>query len=639
MKKNYPLLLLLFLYSITGFAQKTELAAYLIPDSLTTNANAVLRESLLEINIESFNKQTIKNRKIVTVLNKFGDDQIDLYQHYNNDTKINELSVHVYDGTGNLLKKFSKNKFIDINAVSRGTLYSDARVKYVEYTPTTYPYTVVFESEIENSSTGFIYPWYPIENYSISIQKSTYKVNNFQNLTIRKREKKLENLAINDFSKNGNFHYELKNHPATKYEKYSLPHAELMPSVALALNHFTLKGIEGTGENWKEFGKWMYDKLLLGRNQLPTNTVNEVKELVKNAKNDIEKAKIVYDYVQNRTRYISVQIDIGGWQPISASEVDKMGYGDCKGLTNYTKALLDAIGVESYYTVVYAKNRRDIDKNFSSIQGNHVILNLPNNGDDLWLECTNQTMPFGFLGDFTDDRDVLVVTPEGGVIKRTPAYKDETNIQTTKVDIILDENGNLKANVNRVSKGIQYDNKFGIEGKSDKELKKYYKSQVWDYNNNLEIASIDITNDKENVVFSEKIETTIGEYASITQNEYIFRLNVFNKFSYIPKRYRNRKQPLVVERGFIDVDEFTIKIPKNYTIGFLPQPKEIKSKFGSYKISLEKIDNSTLLYKKRFLLKEGIYPKEEYKNYRKFLKSIVKHENSRIAITKNNNEK
>lgn len=58
-----------------------------------------------------------------------------------------------------------------------------------------------------------------------------------------------------------------------------------------------------------------------------------------------------------------------------------------------------------------------------------------------------------------------------------------------------------------------------------------------------------------------------------------------------------------------------------------------------YIVSIEKKDEQTLLYKKNFLLKKGIHPKEEYKNYRKFLKEVVKYENLRIALQKNKMKK
>jgi hypothetical protein len=56
-------------------------------------------------------------------------------------------------------------------------------------------------------------------------------------------------------------------------------------------------------------------------------------------KEPIMKAKLIYDYVQQKSRYVSIQVGIGGWKPMDASDVDRLGYGDCKGLTNYTKAL------------------------------------------------------------------------------------------------------------------------------------------------------------------------------------------------------------------------------------------------------------------------------------------------------------
>lgn len=633
-KLYFSVIILCFLFLQSISSQKIEYSVSLIPDSLITNANTIIRKSSIEITIEAIDKQVIRRKRIVTILNKQGDKNADLYQHYNNDTRINNLSVKIYDGLGNELKKYSKRKFIDVSAVDGGTLYSDAKVKYIDYTPTIYPYTVVFESEVQNSSTGFIPKWYPIETYGVSVEKSVYKINNPKNLIIRKKENNFNEYTISNLSQGSTIYYKLLNQPAKKYEQNSLAFFNIMPNLLVALNTFSLKGIQGNGSNWKEFGKWINNKLLLGKQKLNEATIKEVKELVKNTTSNVEKAKIIYKYMQDKTRYISVQIGIGGWAPIEASEVDKVGYGDCKGLTNYTKALLDAVGVTSNYTVVYAQKRRDIDKDFPSIQGNHIILNLPNNGNDIWLECTSQTMPFGFLGDFTDDRNVLVITPEGGVIKRTPAYKNETNLQTTKAKIILDKKGNITANVERISKGTQYDSKFHIEKKTEEDLIKYYKSNTWDYNNNLEIVSASIHNNKKDVIFTEKIKTTINEFASINDSEYLFRPNVFNKYSYVPKRYRNRTLPLKVSRGFLDKDEFTIIIPNEYNIDALPQQKELKTKFGIYKISITKIDDTTLLYKKYFLLKDGIYPKEDYKKYRKFLRSVSKLENSRIALIK-----
>lgn len=634
--KRKQLLFCIFigLIAIKNYSQNVLNTAFLITDSLKTNANTIIRSNITDVTINSVNSITIKRRRVVTVLNELGNKNINLYQHYNNDTEIKELSVKIYDALGKEIKKISEKKFTDVSAADGFSLYSDAKVKYFDYTPTSYPYTVVFKSETHSSSTGFIPDWYPISGYLIGLKKSTYVVNNPTGLEIRKKEVNFDGFPVENLSTENKIHYELKNQPAKKYERYSLPFFDIMPNVSCALNNFTLKKVSGQATNWKEFGSWMQSKLLTDKVILDEATKSEVNTLVKDAKTNEEKARIIYNYMQNKTRYISVQIGIGGWEPMTAKEVDKLGYGDCKGLSNYMKALLLSAGVASNYTIVYADERRDIDTDFASIQGNHAILNIPNNGNDIWLECTSQKVPFGFLGDFTDDRNVLVITPEGGVIKRTPAYKNETNLQTVKATITLDDNGNVIADVERVSKGIQYDRKYHIESKPKDELEKYYLSNVWDYNNNLKTNSIVIDNNKKDVVFTEKLNVAIDGYATINNNEYLVRLNAFNKFSHIPKRYRKRTQPVQIERGFLDEDEFTFKIPNAYRIDKLPLPKEINTKFGSYKISVEKIDDNTLLYKKYFLLKEGTHPKQDYKKYRSFLKSVARYENSRIALLK-----
>ena len=624
------------LLTISSFSQTNKLSSLSVPPHLKENANAVFRDNSIEITIEAVDRMLVRNRQVVTVLNKKGNVDARIVEAYDNDTKITKLSAKIYDAFGNEIKKYTKNKFIDISAVSGGTLYSDSRVKYIDYIPVAYPYTLVFESEYRTSSTGFIPRWIPNNGYYVGVEKSTYILNNPLKIKLRTKEKSFKGYPIENLSTGVNLHYVIKNQKALKPENLSSSYLEYMPQLMVASNEFALKKVTGRASNWKEFGEWMHRKLIQDRDILDVSTIEKIKSLVADVTDPIEKAKIVYKFVQDKTRYISVQVGIGGWEPISANQVDQVGYGDCKGLTNYTKALLDAVGVTSYFTLVYAQQKRNIVKNFSSMQGNHAILNIPNNGNDIWLECTSQTIPFGFLGDFTDDRDVLVITPEGGIIKRTPAYFNEDNLQTIDGSIQLYEDGSVKASLERVSHGIQYDQKSRYDSMSEEDLKKHYKTKDWSYNNNLEINSVALENDKDSVVFTEKMKTSITDYATINENDYLFRVNMFNRNTNVPKRYRDRTLPLKISRGYQDIDQYSYVIPKGYTFAGLPEEKNITTKFGSYKVSFTKIDATTFIYKKELLIKAGDYPKEDYKDYRKFRKSIARYENLRISLIKTN---
>ncbi|WP_341221542.1 DUF3857 domain-containing protein [Polaribacter atrinae] len=635
MKKFNCLWLFISLFSITTtFSQKENYPTLLIPSALTEDANAVIRDNSIEITIEDVDEMTVYNREVITVLNKLGNRYVSMSAHYDNDTKITALSANIYDAFGRQIKKYKERDFLDVSAVSGGTLYSDSRVKYIDHTPVSYPYTVVFESEYKTSSTGFIPSWFPVESYFLSIEKSSYKLLNPKQFTVRTKEKNFNSYSIENTSSEFNVNYAISNQKVVKYENNAPLSIDIMPYLLVGINQFSLKKIVGEATNWSEFGKWRYDYLKNGNDELSEAIKTKVRKLVEGITDPIEKAKIVYAFMQNKTRYISVQEGVGGWMPIPANEVDKVGYGDCKGLTNYTKTLLDAVGVKSHYAVIWAgAEKRDVEKDFFGMQGNHVILNIPNNGNDIWLECTSQTIPFGFLGDFTDDRNVLVMTPEGGIVKRTPAYKDETNLQEIKASIQLEKNGNLSADLHRVSKGIQYDDKSYYEKLTEEELVKNYKSNVWEYNNNLEIIAVDLLNDKEEVVFKEDLKMTIKSYASVNEQEYLFRVNVFNKNGFVPKRYRSRKLPLKISRGYKDDTTYKFKLPEGYVLSTLPSEKVLSTKFGTYKITFTKIDDTTFNYHKTMVIKDGVYAKEDYNNYRNFRRSISKYENLRIAIT------
>ena len=633
MKRIISTPILFLLFSTLLYSQNYNFSVTEIPENLKENANSVIRFRELSVDILAQNKMTVRVETAVTVLNKFGDEHRYVSVNFDKNQKIKEIKTLVYDAYGKEIEKVKSKEYEEVSAVDGSTLYGDSRVLYYRYVPTAYPYTIYSEYEVETINTGFVPGWNPISSYLTAVQSCSYKLSSQEGLKVRFKEINFDDFSIEKETSAYNLSYKIENIPAIKRESYSPRLSEITPVLITGLNKFSLEGIKGEASNWSEFGKWQYDYLKAGNDHILESTKTEVTNLVSGVDDPIEKAKIIYKYVQDRTRYISVQVGIGGWMPIPANVVHRLGYGDCKGLTNYTKTLLDAVDVESYYTVIWAgDDNENIKKDFFSMQGNHIILNLPTDTGDIWLECTNQKVPFGYLGDFTDDRDALVITPEGGVIKHTQVYTPEESLQFTTGTYEIDAAGSIKANVKIDSKGTQYmDNLLRNDGESEKELENLFKEYL-SYINNIQFSKIEILNNRDTMTFEEGIEFSATNYATLSGAEMLIPINAFNRNLGVPNRIRNRKLPFEISQGYMDVDEIKITLPSTLQVMYIPENKVITSKYGEYSVEISKIDEHHYVYKRTIRIDEGKYPKEEYDLYRTFKKNIRKYDNSKIVL-------
>lgn len=618
--------------SLCVFSQtEKDYSSLFIPEELKTKANAVVRFEKETVEVISYDKINVKKKRIVTVFNKYGKNRVGASEYYDDNREIVEIEARIYDAFGQEIKKIKERDFIDASAVSDISIYEDDRVKYMSYTPNKYPYTVAYTSEVITSTTAFFPNWIPIDNYFTSIQHAEYQIINTAGIALKTKKQNFEKFNIEEIAEN---HFVAKNVEGIKYEVYTPDLLVIVPHFKVALKKFNMMGVEGLNNNWDDFGKWMYDRLLTGTDQIPQSTIDEVRGLTAGVNDKIERAKLIYNYMQQRTRYISIQVGIGGWKPMLADDVDNLGYADCKGLTNYTKALLEAVDVPSYYTLVYGgKSIRDIDEGFSSTQGNHAILCVPNNDENIFLECTSQTNPFGFTAGFTDDRDVLLVKPQGGVIVHTKVYDADDSVQNTKATVVLDETGSFVADVIIETTGYQYGLHDGIEKKTERDQQLHYK-EYWDNINNLNVNGIEIVNDKDKVIYTETIALNSNNYASKTGGRLILQPNMFNRVTSIPPRYPNRKLAFKIDRAFKDVDEFIIQYPKSLKIEAMSEGEEIETKFGSYTYKLEALEDNKLKYTRTYILNKGNYTKEDYTAYRDFRKQIVKNDKSKIVLVK-----
>ena len=607
-----------------------------IPENLSKNADAVVRFEDYSIDLVSSDKMIKHYKTAITIYNKTADYLARPTLGYDKHNLIKALNMEFYNADGNSIKKVKKKDFKDYAAVDGFSLYTDNRLIHYEYIPISYPYTVYYEYELHSKNTAFIPSWYPVGGFNIGVIKSNYSFKHPTDIKIQKLESNFEGFTITKSESTTSVNYKITNVLPIKEEALSFSYSKIFPKVKLASNTFFLAGVRGAANNWQEYGKWVYDKLLVNRNNLSQLTKDKVKEMVKGVSDPIERAKIIYEYVQNKTRYINIAIGIGGWQPMKTNEVDQLGYGDCKALTFYTKSLFDVAEVPSFYTIVNSDtDKTDIDKRSVTLQGNHVFLCLPTQKDTIWLECTSQKLPFGFINTTTDDRDVLLITPKGGKIVHTTTNPSEDNLQKTTATYSIDNKGNIQGEAEIVSYGTQYRNHLGsFEGLTPLELENSMK-EYFDFINNLSFSNISVTNNKLEKRFEESIAFSADNYTLINSDgSMLLTLNALNRLLHIPKREKNRKTPFEIPRGYQDVDEYTINLPQEYKLIGLPKPIKIENEFGIYSLSVETLSETALLYSRSFLLHKGLYAKEKYETYRKFRKQVKKYENLKIILQK-----
>ena len=227
MKINIGILLFIVFTVHTTFSQNLDLNILSLPDSLTKNANSVVRFYDTHIELISHKKMIIKRKKAVTVLNKLGNHESKITVYYDKNTNIKSLKAIAYNSFGKELKKVSKSKFEDYAAADGISLFNDNRLKYYRHVPISYPYTIYYEYEIETSNTAFIPRWMPIDSYLQSVESATFNLSHSNELTLQKNERNFSNFNITNEFQASHLKYTLQNSTAVKPEIYSPAFTEL----------------------------------------------------------------------------------------------------------------------------------------------------------------------------------------------------------------------------------------------------------------------------------------------------------------------------------------------------------------------------------------------------------------------------
>jgi hypothetical protein len=584
------------------------------------------------------NQQTsisVKNQKLfidrsfdIQINNRIGNNATEVSIPFSKLVKIDNIEACIQDTLGNIIKKLRTADVTERSSFHSFSFYEDSFVKEFTLVHNVFPYILHYSYQEEQKSFLHVENWLPVINHEIPTLNATLTILVPLQYKIKSFAKNIDSCKIDTLNSNIQYSWKASYKHPIENEIYSPSINTFCPSVIVVPEKFKYD-IEGSFVDWKSYGNWQ-SRLIDGITDLPFLEQSKIDKLTSNIVNVKDKVKVLYHYLQDETRYVNVSINTGGMKPYSATYVADNKYGDCKALSNYFRSMLKHIGINSYYVNVLAGDEiRKVEMNFPSQQFNHIIVCVPQVNDTLWLDCTSKG-PFNSLGTFTQHREVFLVDKTNSFFVKTPVLTLNDVLETRYIKVKPSTENEIIANFHNVFKGENFESLFylfknGSETNKDQSIRLNYIETGFDL---IDYKVVNAPRDSGFITLNYNAKN--GKLYKKYGAEQLYKVTALD----IPpfRKPELRKLPVQINFPVFKIDTVEFQIPFGYKLLAKNQNQHIVTRFGEYDLQFIPQQDKMLVIK-RFILKSGNYPIEEYGKFYEFIGQIAGFENNTYIIS------
>lgn len=444
--------------------------------------------------------------------------------------------------------------------------------------------------------------------------------------------------------------FEIKDVPAIGDEPYRPGDRALAGRLLLRLK--TSDSGARSFSSWADMGAW-YEELS-GPRRVPDAAVSrKARALSAAAPDTLSKIRALASFAQREIRYVSIQIGLGGFQPHPAPSILSNRYGDCKDKATLLAAMLQAIGIDSFYVVIHSDRGGVTPQSPPSYSCfNHVVLAIrlpedvpddglaalvrhPRLGRLLVFDPTMPTTPLGRLPFYLQDNTGLLVANKSGELLTLPRPAPEGNLLDRRGTFVLGGDGALVGEIVETRRGAEADSlRYRIQSATQSERRQYLETflsrsfasfslQVFDFKNLDDPAADLVVSYK---IIANAYAKKAGGYLALRPRVVGAKAVDLASNSKKPRRY-----PIDLETASLGRDEFTIELPEGNVPDSLPKPTALEAGFASY-TSQTQASGRTIVYRREFRLVEPVLPASRYDEALKFFLALGAEEHQSLLL-------
>jgi hypothetical protein len=421
-------------------------------------------------------------------------------------------------------------------------------------------------------------------------------------------------------------------------EDKSLSVLNYLPHIIVYIKNYTIKSEEKPVLNdVKDLYSW-YVSL---KNQVDRSGLEEVysiaETLVKDLKTDKEKAKAIFNWVQDNITYVAFEDGLGGFIPRGAASVCNKRYGDCKDMANILFEMLNHVGIDAHHTWIGTRDRPySYYEVPTPIVDNHMITTAFIGDEIIFLDATDSYVPFGMPSSFTQSKEALIgISDEEFKIIKVPVAEKERNTSLIETTITLDES-TIKASEKRTMRGYEMvdfiaDVKYKKDDKTEEE---YLNNKYQIGNNKTAYTNIDLGDlSSKNDSYAISYDIEINNYAKKIGSKIYLNLNLEKPLSTAIIEVENQRFGKKIDHKYIRNYKTTFIIPEGYTLKTIPKNIANELDLYGYSFTFEKKENKLIVNKKIYINTLAL-ENEQFEDYNVFIKSLIKAYKKSVVLEK-----
>lgn len=361
--------------------------------------------------------------------------------------------------------------------------------------------------------------------------------------------------------------------------------------------------------------------------------------LIENIKAKDDKARVIFNWVQDNIKYVAFEDGMGGFVPRSAGSVCRKRYGDCKDMTSIITEMMKYAGIEANITWIGSDDLPyDYTEIATPIVDNHMIASYRNKENKIViLDAVGTYTPYGYPTEFIQGKQALISKGKDNYeIFRVPVVKKEKNMEYDYISMKLE--GEKLVGTGKIEakgyKKINYVQKL-LNMNSAEDQRSYIESYLEKGNNKFRV-------DNSNFIGLKNRDTSLtinyafnlGDYSKTVKDETYVNLNLDRDFKNSKLDVEERKG---IPRQFshkVDLRyEVVFEYPEEANLAFVPENSYFEGVGFGFQIVYERQEHKIILKKNIYidtlLIEEPLF--QEWNSMIKELKKAYKE----VVIIKN----